>query len=374
MNSYYRTFMLVALLAAGCSKERGEGDTAGGNVDQRLTEQQRQLAAIRTGRLEYRVVSHVVACTGEIEVPPVGMASVTAPLGGYIVDMNIVPGKYVRKGTVLATLNNPEYITLQQSYLETSGQLRFAAQDYDRQRSLAEQNAAAQKKFQESESQYAVLKARLTGLRKQLELIGVDVRALESGSIQPEIALRAPIAGYVTKVNHHKGQFVEPREVSFHIVDLSDLHLHLNVFEKDVARIRQDQLIRFRLAGNEEQIFWGKVSLVSPELNDDTRTFDVHGHIEVDSDLLKPGMYLDAEILLSRDSVYALPQQAIVTREGRTYAMVEDAGEYRAVRLETGAVMDGWVEVKNVDALRDKPVVMEGGSRIFSSGSELTGD
>ncbi len=365
MNIYNTTIFLVATLVAGCATDHRDTDAIVTETGTGLTEQQLQLAAVRTGQLEYKVISSIVTCTGEIEVPPMGMASVTAPLGGYIAEMDIVPGIYVRKGALLATLNNPEYISLQQSYLETAGQLRFAEQDFERQRSLSEQNAAAQKKFQESESQYSVLKARLAGLKEQLQLIGVDVRNLESGKIQPVVALRAPISGHVTKVNHHKGQFVEPREVFFHIVDLTDLHLHLNVFEKDIARVRKGQLVRFRVAGNDGDTYLGKISLVSPELNADTRTFDVHGHIGGNSDALKPGMYLDAEILLSGDSVYALPRQALVMREGKTFVVVDEDGQYRAVPIETGAVMDGWVEVKNFDVLRGKQVVVEGGSRIF---------
>jgi cobalt-zinc-cadmium efflux system membrane fusion protein len=193
------------------------------------TEAQIKLADLKTGTLERRRLSSVVSCTGEIEVPPQGMASVTAPLGGYLKETLMVPGAYVKKGQFLAKLSRPEYIVLQQSYLETSGELKFAEQDFRRQEMLQAQNATAEKKMQESESAFAVLKARLSGLKAQLKLIGIDVESLETGNIQSVVILLAPLSGYVTAVNHHPGAFVEPREVIFEIVNVNDLHLHLNV-------------------------------------------------------------------------------------------------------------------------------------------------
>ncbi len=355
----------MSFFLAACSGGREDDSVVSpGDV---MTADQRQLAGIRTGRIEYRLVSPVVSCTGEVEVPPQSQASVTAPLGGYILDANIVPGEYVKKGAILARLNNPEYISLQQGYLETLGQLRFASKEFERQRSLVEQNAAAQKKFQESESSYDVLKARLAGLKERLRMIGVDMRSLEEGHIQPDVALRAPITGFVTAVNHHRGQFVEPREVSFHIVDLSDLHLHLNVFETDVAKVRKGQLIRFRLAGGGGETFLGEISLISPQGSEDMRTFDVHGHIEDNNDMFRPGMFVEAEIVLSRDSLYALPETAVVTRNGKSFVVWKSDGGYRVDDIDTGVAMDGWVEIRNHNAFKDREIVVEGASRVFAA-------
>jgi len=317
--------------------------------------------------MEYKVISSVVTCTGEIEVPPQGMASVTAPLGGYIVKTSMIPGAQVKKGALLATLSNPEYIVLQQNYLETAGQLTFAEQDYQRQTALQEQNATALKKFQESESAYKVLKARLAGLREQLKLIGINVKGLEAGNIQSVVDLRAPISGFITAVNNHPGEFVEPREVIFEIVDMSDLHIHLNVFERDVASLDKGQVIRFRPAGGNQYAHLGRVSLVSPKKNDEQRTFDVHGHITEGSDQLKPGMYVEAQVLINDDSVYALPEKAIVFNGNEALVLLEENGTYLEQSVQIGAKLDGWVEIINHDQLKDKVVVTQGATRLFAS-------
>lgn len=356
----------ILLIAAwGCDTKDETSHTA--SAGHELTPEQIKLAGIITGSLEQRLVSAVISCTGEIEIPPRGMASVTAPLGGYIVDTDMVPGRFVKKGALLAKLRNPEYIILQQSYLETLGQLKFAGQEFERQRLLNEENATAVKKLQESESAFSVLKARLAGLKEQLKLVGIDLRQLELGDIQSVVTLRSPITGFVTSVNHHPGQFVEPRDVIFEVVDMNDLHLHLNVFEQDVSRVLKDQVILFHPAGTKGEKFSGKVSLVSPKKNDDIRTFDVHGHIEAGERGLKPGMYVEAEILVSDDSVYALPQTAVVNANDSAFVITEMDGEYSIEAVETGVKRDGWVEIRNAEFLHGKDIVMQGTSRLFAA-------
>jgi cobalt-zinc-cadmium efflux system membrane fusion protein len=356
-----------ALVLGSCSSKEEAPDDSSVKQNTVLSVDQKKLAGVRTGSLEYKLLSKVIACTGEIEVPPQGMASVTAPMGGYIVETVMVPGNYVKKGALLAKLSNPEYIVLQQSYLETSGQLKFAEQDFLRQKQLEEQNATAVRKLQESESAYTVLKARLAGLKAQLKLIGIDMEDLEEGSIQSVVTLRSPLAGYVTTVNHHPGEFVEPREPIFEIINMDHMHLHLNVFEQDISDVDKNMEIRFRPTGSKSNQYLGKVLLVSPKRNEEVRSFDVHGHIETGEDRLKPGMYVEAEILVSADSVQALPEDALVYRGENPFVLIEDNGGYAVRAVETGIKMDGWVEIRNGETLSGKKIVTQGASRIHTA-------
>lgn len=357
----------VATLVAACVSPGEKAAVQAPPAKGVFTAHQRALADVEIGSMAYRLMSAVIVCTGEIEVPPEGMASVTAPLGGYIASTGMVPGRYVKKGHLLASLTNPEYIVLQQSYLETAGQLKFARQDFERQSKLQEQNATATRKMQESESDFAVLKARLAGVRAQLKLVGIDLQKLDQGQIQESVPLRAPITGYVTAVNNHPGEFVEPRETIFEMIDMTDLHLHLNVFEQDISKVNRGQRIRFRLAGADSGAYNGTVSLVSPKRNDGERSFHVHGHIDGTDEALKPGMYVQAEILQSADSLPAVPESALVYRENKGFVITEDAGYYRVQPVETGVKMDGWVQVLNADAVRDQRIVVRGASRLFAA-------
>ncbi|MGC1243525.1 MAG: efflux RND transporter periplasmic adaptor subunit [Chryseosolibacter sp.] len=366
-NLVYILIVAAWVVLNACASKQSEPEAVTEQGTHQLSPEQTKLASVQTGGLEYRLISGKIACTGEIEVPPQGMASVAAPLGGYVVETTMVPGTFVKKGQMLAMLSNPEYIVLQQSYLETSGQLKFAEQDFSRQKTLQEQNATAAKKLQESEASYSVLKARLAGLKEQLKMIGISLEKLDNGSIQSVVMLRAPITGYVTEVNHHPGEFVEARESIFEIVNLEHLHLHLNVFEQDISGVQKDQNIRFRPTGSNGETFLGKVLLVSPQRDMEARSFDVHGHIETGEDKLKPGMYVEAEILLSADSLPALPENAVVYSENKSYVVTQENGKFALEAVETGVTMDGWVEIRNHELLRNKKVVTDGASRIFTA-------
>lgn len=360
----WSVLIVFALAAGGCSRNESDEPTTLPAGKPTLSDEQRSLASVETGMMEFRLLSAGISCTGEIEVPPRGMASVTAPLGGYVADTDMVPGRYVKKGQLLARLTNPEYIELQQSYLETAGQLKFAEQDFQRQKLLEEQHATAGKRLQESESVYTVLKARLAGLKARLRMIGVDVSNLEKGTIQEEVFLRAPISGYVTAVNHHPGEFVGPQEVIFEIVNMNDLHLHLNVFEQDISQVNKGQRIRFRLTSGGDARYEGTVSLVSPKRNMEERSFDVHGHIVSGEDELKPGMYVEAEILVGSDSLPAVPESAVVFHENASFVITQESGQYTLEQVRTGVKMDGWVEIKDPVAIEGKQIVTQGASRL----------
>lgn len=368
---YYLSLLGLVFFISGCSTEESPQKGAAtlpatSSSELKLNQEQAKLADIQTGKLEYRLISSTISCTGEIEVPPQGMASVSAPMGGFIQKSAVIPGTFIRKGQVLASLSSPDYISLQQEYLETQSELRFAEQEYERQQLLGEQNATATKKLQQSASHYQRLKGSLAGLQARLELIGISLKRLEEGNIQSTVALRAPISGYVTQINHHLGQFAEAREVLFEIVNQDQLHLELFVFEQDIARIEEGQTILFKPTGK-DIAYKGAVKLVNTKRNAEDRTFTVHGHFDQGEGQLKPGMFVEAEILLNADSLPALPEKAFVYNENKPFVIIVEDGSYQTQAVETGRKMSGWVAINNPDQLKNKEVVTEGASRLFAA-------
>ncbi|HLT72206.1 MAG TPA: efflux RND transporter periplasmic adaptor subunit [Cyclobacteriaceae bacterium] len=367
LNKLNHIVMLFAGILAGCASGGEDPQEESPIVESsfELSPEQKALADITTGHLEYRLISGVIACTGEIDVPPEGRASVSAPSGGFISENTLMPGAYVKKGQRLARLTNPDYVTLQQQYLETLGELGYAEQDYSRQKTLEEKNATALKKLQQSESVYQVLKARLAGLKTRLEMIGIDIKSLENGSIQSGISIRAPISGYVATANFAQGAFVEARETIFEIVNMDELHVQLNVFEQHISSVARDQVIRFRPSGSAKS-YLGKVHLISPERNVEGRTFSVHGHIDNPGSELKTGMYVEADILITADSLPALPEQALVYQNSKPFVLIERGGDYELQPVDTGRKMEGWIEIRNPEALMQRNIVTQGASRLFA--------
>jgi cobalt-zinc-cadmium efflux system membrane fusion protein len=367
-SSYYLLFSIISVALTGCStNESVEKTEVNLNAEGfTLNASQRAMANIKTGEAEFRMITETISCTGEIEVSPQGSASVSVPLGGFIVENFLVPGASVKKGQVIARVTNPEYITLQQDYLATISELRLAEQTFNRHKVLVSQNATALKNLQQSESEYMVLKGKLAALQAQLQLIGIGLKNLADGKIQSLISIKAPISGFVTAVNHAIGQFAEAREVIFEIVNLNDLHFQLRVSEQDIARVNKGQKILIRPPGAVAS-YRGTVSLISPKRNTDDRTFSVHGHIESVRNELKAGMYVEADILLSSDSLLAVPAESLVYRENKPFVVTEQNGAFALQSVETGTKMEEWIQIKNADAVKGKNIVTEGASRVFAA-------
>ncbi len=310
-----------------------------------LTEIQYKTAGIILGSIEPRQISGTFQANGVLDVPPQQKVSISIPFGGFLKQTNLLQGMRVKRGQLLAVIENPDYIQMQQDYLEAKSQLEFAREDYQRQQELAKENVNAKKTLQQALSSFNTLTARVAGLREKIKVSGINLQAVEKGDIQSSINIYSPINGFVTKVNVNIGKFVNSADVLFEIVDTEHLHAELTVFEKDVTKLEVGQKLRFIL-GNDTHERSAKVYLIGREIAED-RTVRVHCHIDEEDIHLLPGMYLKAIVETGNKEVSALPQSAIVDYLGKKYIFVQRAErEFEMLPVYTGNSNNGYVEVE----------------------------
>ncbi len=326
------------------TEEAGEGGEASPDLVT-LSPAAQRAAGLKTGRATTRPMGAGLTVNGTLDVPPENAVSITAPLGGYVQSTQLLQGTRVRQGEVLAIIRNPEFVTLQQSYLETRSRLKFANAELARQRELYQQEVAPLKNYQRAQAEAAALQVQTNGQAAQLRIAGLPV----GGAIVSTAALRTPRAGYVRAVNVTVGQSVTPTEALFEIVDPKHLHVELTVFERDVARVQKGQLIRFTLASDStgtRRERTARVYLVGKAISAD-RTVRVHGHLDQENDpALLPGLYVRATIETGRTDATTLPDAALVRFGDKDYAfVVEGPGRYRKVTVTRGRSEDGYVEV-----------------------------
>ena len=321
-----------------------------------LTPEQVLTAGIATGKVEQRTLSGTIKVNGHLDVPPQQLVSISAPMGGFLRSSEMLQGKHVVKGELIATLQDPAYIQLQQDYLEAVSQQEYLKAEYDRQQELSTENINARKTVEQAKANYFSMQAKAAGLKAKLRLINIDPSRLANGEIQSYINIYAPISGYVTEVNVNMGKYVNPTDVMFEIVDTEHLHAELTVFEKDVPLLKLGQKVRFILA-NESKERMATVYLVGREISTD-RTVRVHCHLDKEDKNLLPGMYLTAFVETRNMQLPAVPEQSIVNYEGTDYLFVEEGGEgaqhagakeeghhYKAIPVKTGIRELGYVEV-----------------------------
>jgi len=357
---------LASLLLTACGS--GKGEKASEKADAPATEQppeseeatdvvrlsaaEQQAAGLVLGHLESRPLGTGLAVSGTLDVPPESALAVAAPLGGFIESTSLLQGARVRKGEVLAIIRNPDFVQLQQDYLETSSRLTYAKAELDRQRELYQQEVAPQKNYQRAQAEYDALRVQTQAQAARLRLVGLPV----GGKLVSTAAVRAPRSGYVRAVNVTVGQSVTATDALFELVDPTHIHVELAVFEQDVPRIQVGQLIRFALPGDSAagRERTARVYLISRAINGTDRTVRVHGHLDKENDpALLPGLYVRATIETGRSTVPTLPNAAVVRYAGQTYGFVPitPAGSYRLVALPTGRSEDGYTEIKRPASL-----------------------
>ncbi len=331
-----------------------------------LTKNQKAAAGIELGQLEEKNLSERIHANGYFDVPPDKRAYVSAYRAGYVIQTSFLVGDRVQKGQVMALLENPEYIHLQQNYLEVKGQLDYLKSEYERKKTLAAENITAQKNLLKAEADYKTALAQVQGLQKELEMMGISIQKIEAGNITSFIAVRAPIEGVLAAVNVVLGKHVSPAEVMFEIVNTDHLHLELSVYEKDVLKVKEGQKLMVKIPSLGEETYQGDVYLVGKTFETDKRSINVHAHLQDEEEGFLPGMYVEATIFTGEKLVTAIPEEAVITEGKAAFIFVESAEKendvsYHKVDVLTGLRSEGWCEVTPLKTLNaDAKVVIKG--------------
>lgn len=351
------------LACSGNKEEQTEKATPTNENEVTLTDIQIKNAGISTGNIEVKEVNSVLKLNGKIDVPPRNIISITVPLGGYVKAYNLLPGSKVTRGQVLATVEDQQYIQMQQDYLMNKAKLGFAAKEKERQQMLNAGKASSDKALQLAESEYSSIKIALSAMGEKLKLIGVDPNKLTEQNITRQISVRSPINGYVTKVNSNIGSFVSPSDVLFELVNPENIHLSLIVFEKDLSKIFIGQKGVAYSNNDPSKKYNTKIELINRSLGED-RSVEVRSHfINADKTLI-PGMYMNAEIILNDASAKTLPENSIVSFEGKPYVFIEKAkNTYIMTPVEIGESDNGFIPVYT--DLGNQKIVIKGAYSIL---------
>jgi cobalt-zinc-cadmium efflux system membrane fusion protein len=359
-------FVLSVLLTATTCDRKGntgtdfsEIDTAGGML--RLTPDQIEQAGIETGRMEYRNMEGLLECTGVMEAQPENIADVTAPVGGLVKSCPFHSGDYVSTGQTIAVLEHPDYIKIQQDFLETKSQWDYYREDFKRQGELTVENASSIKTMQQAQASFRATEVRLFALRSQLKLLGIDADSLNIGNISSTVTLSAPISGYITEMKINLGKYVGPDLMACRIVNKNNLCLRLSVNEKDIRWIKSGQDITFLLTSDPAATYSARVISLSPAMEPSDEAFHIRAGIMEFRPWFNPGMKVNASIRTAGHSCLTLPLSAIVFKAHNTLIFLHTAGGYRPVAIKTGLSDDSRIEVKEFPAgLTDSILVTKG--------------
>lgn len=289
------TFPLVLLLFAACSsnKESQSAEEPATAVAEEVVPDTAQVDAVTSATSKPNQVSF----NGTMVIPPQRMATVSLTMGGVVKSTSLLPGESVRQGAVLATLENPDFITLQQTYLDSHAQTEYLSAEYQRQKALSAEQVASQKKFQQSKADYLSMKSRMEAAAAQLNLLGVTPETLLQQGIQPYLQVKAPINGYVANVEMNVGKYMNAGDPLCEIVDKSHTLLLLTTYEKDLADMKVGNPVQFRVNGMGKTVFKATLISIGQKVDENTRSVEVYARVDTVNSQFRPGMYVTARIM-----------------------------------------------------------------------------
>ena len=313
--------LFLAFVLVSCGNKTEESNDEKSTVIENtvsLTDAQINSAGIKTAVGEKKNISSVLKVNGKIEVPPQNIVSISVPLGGYLKSTHLLPGTKIKKGENIATFEDQQYIQIQQDYLTSVAKLSYIEKEFNRQKELNQSKASSDKVFQQTEADYRSQKIATKSLYEKLKLIGVNPESLDENTISRSIHVYAPIDGYVSKVNVNIGKYVNPADVIFELVNPTDIHLGLTIFEKDVNKLFIGQKLMAYTNNEPDKKHPAEIILISQDLSLE-RSVMVHCHFEDYDKTLLPGMYMNAEIDIKTNNAFVINEEAVVNYEGKSY-------------------------------------------------------
>ncbi len=304
------------------------------------------------GSMSEKSFPSIIQVNGMLDVPPDHKVVVSATTGGYIKDSPLLIGDFVKKGQRLLTLENPEFVSIQQAYLEVKQQLGYLGLEYERQKTLRNENITSQKSFLKAESDYKMAQAKYSGLKKQLDMLNIPTASVDLGNFTAMANIYAPISGSVTAVNVTKGTYVSPASPIIEIIDSDHIHLELSVFEKDIMKLKKGQPILFRIPEASADTFEAEVHLIGTSIGEN-RTVKVHGHLKNEKGHhFLTGMFVEASIVIDTMAGMALPTDAIANIDGSDYVLLKEKGKareytFKRIEVQTDRSYKGFTEIKN---------------------------
>ena len=325
-----------------------------------LSDAQYKNADIEIGTMGNQLISTIIKASGKIDVPPQNLVSISVPSGGYLKTTSLLEGMHVNKGQVLCTIEDKQFLQMQEDYLMARAKIGYAKAEYERQKELNKSKASSDKVYQQAQSEYNSLSILIQSYAEKLKFAGINPNNVSTKNMAKSINVYSPINGYVSQVNVNIGKYVTPSDVLFEIVNPTDIHLALNIFEKDIVKLSVGQLVQAYSNNNPERKYPCEIILLGKDFSEN-RSTEIHCHFNKYDKTLLPGMYMNADIIVESQLANTLPEDAIVSFENKQYVFTEkDKKSYQMLEVNTKNTKDGFTEITSNNIAKDVKVVIKG--------------
>lgn len=344
-----------------------------------LSEKQVKAVDLKMGEAQERELDAMLHANGSLVLRAQDMGNVSSLMGGIVKNVYVKEGQMVSRGQVVATIENTDVVTLQREYYTAYKESEMARLELDRQKTLASAGAGIKKTLQMSEKNYKVAQANLLGTGRQLQQMGISTKEVAKGKFTTVFPLRAPISGTVSDMQASLGSYADMQTPLMKIRNNHAVECDLNVFEKDIAKVKVGDQVLVSLTNQPGVNVSGRVYGMNQYLNKGTKSVAVHVKLDAKRGAkLFEGMYVSGQIATGRQLCMTLPDKAIVSADGKQYVFAlnqqhSKGGTYSFSRHEvtTGVSNNGYTEVALCKHLKKGQKIVTDNAFYLAS---LTGD
>ncbi len=328
---------------------------ASGGSDIKISPDRVQKLGVRTELVHRHRLDRSVRAAGRVEVDERRVFAIAPKFEGWVEKLHVnSTGQPVAAGQPLFEVYSPELVSAQREY------------------AVAINGVAALKDAPDSQASMKTLaESSLTRLRNW-DISDADLRALAAGSdARRTLTFRSPVNGIVLEKKALQGMRFMPGEMMYQIADLSRIWVLADVFEQDIAMVRNGSRAEVSINAYPERKFEGRVTFVYPTLSAPTRTVPVRIELANPGGLLKPAMFADVIIAVEGNGPkLAVPNSAVIDSGTRRVVLVQTGeGRFESRVIKLGARGQEYVEV--LDGVREGENVVVSANFLIDSESNL---
>ena len=275
------------------SAEEDDNMTEGTSLDEKGHGNQAEVDGV-TGAT---AVANPASFNGTLMIPPQRLATISLPMDGIVKELPLLSGSYVQKGALIATLSHPDFVELQQTYVESHAQAEYLEAEYQRQLKLSQQEVASQKRLQESKAEYLAMQSRMEASRARLQQLGVEAEGLTADHISALLPIKAPISGYLAGLEVNVGSYLHAGDPLCQIIDKNQLMLRLIAYEKDLKDIQVGYHLKFYVNGLGDKEFHATIVSIGQQVDKANRSIELYAKVNESHPQFRPGMYVSARVV-----------------------------------------------------------------------------
>lgn len=303
------------------------------------------LAVAKVGSLD-----QYVDLPGEIVLNADRMAHVVPRAAGIVRDVRITVGDKIKAGELMAVIESRELADAKAAFLAATEREVLALGNFKREERLWAKKVTSEQEYIDSRQALAEVRISKNSAKQQLHALGFSDSELKKISAHPNAAytrleIRAPLAGTIIEKHMTLGENVNADTDVFTIADLSTVWVDINVYQKDLVRIRQGQTVVIEI-GHGIPSASGVIAWVGPQIDETTRTAKARMVLSNPDGDLRPGLFVTAKVAVgSTGAGIVVPKSALQTFEGRTVLFVRTDKGFEPQPIEAGQQNSATVEI-----------------------------